>query len=114
MIEVIRWTPVDRGSLVGYADLYVEKMGLEIYGCSLLEKNGSKWLNMPSKEYTNAQGEKKYSSVVRFRSKEHAEAFEKAARLAIGEKIAELEAELLKNSHGASEYAPELEEGLPF
>lgn len=89
-IECIKWTAVNKGSLVGYADLYVAKTGLEIYGCSMHQKDGRRWINFPSKEYTDSKtGEKKYSFIVRFREKGHMEAFTQKAKEAIEKKAAE-------------------------
>ena len=79
----MKYTPINKGSLLGYADLYVHKMGLEIYGCSLHEKNGHKWLNFPSREYINDAGEKKYASIIKFKEKSHMEMFQKLAITAI-------------------------------
>lgn len=89
-IECIRYTPVNKGSLVGYADLYVVKWDFEIFGCQLYQKDGKRWVNFPSKEYQDKQtGEKKYSFVNRFRNKNNFEAFTKSAKEAIEKKAAE-------------------------
>ena len=89
-VECMNYKPVNKGSLLGYADLFVPKTGLEIYGCSLHQKEGRRWVNFPSKEYTDSKtGEKKYASIVRFREKAHMEAFIKVAKEAIEKKCAE-------------------------
>ena len=82
-IECLRYKSYTKGSLQGFADLYIPKTGLEIYGCSIHQKDGRKWLNMPSKEYQNDDGETKWSHCVRFRERAHMDAFSKLALKAI-------------------------------
>jgi hypothetical protein len=85
MIEVIKFKSHKNGCLLGFADIFVKKMGLEINGVTIAEKNGKKWVNMPSKEYTNEQGEKKYAPIIRFRDKDVQERFCKTVLEAIVE-----------------------------
>lgn len=87
-IECMRFTPVNRGALVGFADIYIAKMDLEIYGCQFCNKNGKRWLSMPQREYMK-DGEKKYLSIVRFKDKSKQDAFAEAAIKAIEKKIVE-------------------------
>ena len=104
-IECIRYKPINKGTLLGYVDLHIFKTGLEIYDCSFHQKEGRRWINFPSREYTDEKGEKKYFSVVRFRDKSLMEEFSKAAKEAIEKKCAEQ-----SNSH-----QPDfLNEELPF
>lgn len=83
MIECLKYKTINKGSLLGYADLFVPKMGLEIFGCSLHQKDGRRWINLPSREYTDDKGEKKFFSIIRFRNKTHMEEFSKQAKEAI-------------------------------
>ena len=104
-IECIRYMPVNKGSLVGYADIYVVKWDWEIYGCTLHQKDGKRWVNLPQKEYQDKQtGEKKYSFINRFRNKNNLEAFQKAVKDAIDKKAAE-------SNYGSQETQ---QEELPF
>lgn len=89
MIECIKFKSVVKGSLMGYADFYVPKMGIEIYGCSLHRKDGRRWINLPSKEYKNELGETKYAPVVRFKEKEHLNLFSEECKKAIDKKCME-------------------------
>lgn len=88
-IECINYKPVNKGSLLGYADLLLVKSGMELYGCSVHMKDGRRWVNMPSREYTNKEGEKKYMSIVRFRDAERMKAFSSEAMKAIELKTGE-------------------------
>ncbi len=82
-IECINYRPVNKGALLGFADFYIPKMGLEIFNCSLFQKDGRRWLSFPAKEHVDKEGAKKYTPLVRFRNKDHMEAFNKAANEAI-------------------------------
>ena len=82
MIECTRFVTLQKGSLQGFADLYVPKWGIEIKGCSLFMKNGKRWVSMPSREY-EVDGEKKYAPIVAFRNKAHMDAFSEQAKDAI-------------------------------
>lgn len=86
MIECLKYKPVNKGTLLGYADLFVPKMGIEIFGCSLHQKDGRRWINLPSREYTDNKGEKKFFSIIRFPNKAHMEEFSKQAKEAIERK----------------------------
>lgn len=83
MIECTKFKPFQKGYLQGFADIHLPKWGIEICGCSLYEKDGKRWVNVPGKEYTNAQGEKKYSPFLRFKQKEHWELFCQRSKEAI-------------------------------
>lgn len=108
-IECMEYRGYVKGSLQGFANLWIPKMGIEIYGCSLHMKDGRRWLNLPSKEYQDSSGEMKYSSVIRFRNKEHYTLFCERAKAAVDEWIR-------KNAPtNEPEEAPLMEEeGLPF
>ena len=89
-VECMRYKSVHKGTLLGYADLYIPKTGLEIYGCSLYQKDGKRWINFPSKEYQDEVGQKKFAPMLRFRDKAHMEGFTKIAKEAIEKKCAEM------------------------
>jgi hypothetical protein len=82
-IECLEFRSYVKGSMLGFANFYVPKMGLEIYGCSLWQKDGSRWVNLPSREYKDKEGNTKFSPALRFRDKEHYEGFINAAKEAI-------------------------------
>jgi hypothetical protein len=106
-IECTKFTPLNKGVLVGFADLYVAKMDLEIYGCQFCNKDGRRWLNMPQKEYVK-DNEKKYLSIVRFRDKVKQDMFAEAAIKAIEKKIGEQAAAPKQHSY------EDLQGELPF
>ena len=108
-IECLDYRAHESGALKGFANFYVPKMGIEIYGCGLFQKNGRRWLSLPSRE-GEQDGEKKYFQIMRFREKSHAEAFLKACMTALDEWIQQ-------NAPPQQEYENEVDipdEGLPF
>jgi len=64
IIECIRFNSFQKGSFLGFADF--RKFEVEgakpefIPSFKLFSKDGRRWLNFPSQEYTNKDGEKKY------------------------------------------------------
>ena len=106
---------MNKGALLGFANLFVKKMGLEINGCSLFQKDGRRWITMPQREFV-VDGEKKYFPVIRFREKDHMEIFGEAAKKAIDEWC-------LSNPHDLTQNTPQVrqksfdfseDEGVPF
>jgi len=87
MIECRKFKSYEKGSLLGFADLYFSNWGIEVLGCSVYQKNGHMWVNLPSKEFKNEAGETKYTSVIKFSSKNQKIAFEEQATQAVKEKM---------------------------
>lgn len=83
MIECINFKSYKEGCLQGFADFYISKWKAEIYGCKLYSKDGRRWVTLPSKEYINDEGEKKYSYIFRFRESKDFKVFMEHAKLAI-------------------------------
>ena len=83
MIVCLRYKHMGKGSLLGFADIFVEKWGLEIYNLSIFQKDGARWVNFPSREYTDAEGKKKFASYLRLNDKEKYDAFCEATKTAI-------------------------------
>ena len=116
-IECIRFKKYETGVLLGFCDLWVEKWGIEIRGCSVCTKNGHRWINLPSKEFQDDQGNKKWQNLVHFRDKSFAERFGAASLQAVDKWI---------QDHPEQEQHPDLAEpkrvtapednggGLPF
>jgi hypothetical protein len=89
MIECLRFFSFEKENLLGFADLFVEKWGVEIRGCTLNIKEGKRWVNLPSNEYITPLGETKYSSIISFRDKKHYTTFCQEAKKAIDKWIEE-------------------------
>lgn len=82
-VECFGFKSYQKGSLVGFADLYIPDKDLEIKGCSVFMKDGRRWISFPSKKYTNKEGEEKNAPHVSFREKSNSYAFSEKAIKAI-------------------------------
>lgn len=86
----MRFKSIAKGSLLGFADVYIPKWGIEIFGISLHMKDGKRWVNFPSKDMKNDAGETKYFPHLRFREKAHMEEFSKRVKEAIEKHCGEM------------------------
>jgi len=83
MIECTRYKENNKGAVLGFADFYLPAWGIEINGCSLCQNEKGRWVNLPSKMYTNSEGEKKFAPYIRFKKKEDWERFCNEAKEAV-------------------------------
>lgn len=81
-IKCIKFKSYQKGCLLGFATLYVENIKMEIRGCTLNQKDGKRWVSMPSTPYQK-DGETKYQSINYFPEKGDSEQFSEAAKRAI-------------------------------
>jgi len=82
-VEIINYKEMNKGHMVGFVDVYLPRSGLEIHNLTYFRKDGKEWISMPSKEYTDKEGQKKYMQQVRFRDRNHGDAFGRAVIEAI-------------------------------
>jgi hypothetical protein len=64
-----------KNSLVGCFDLQMPS-GMIVRGAMLFEKNGRRWVNFPSKEWTKPDGTKSYSPLIEFADRSIADKFQ--------------------------------------
>jgi len=88
MIEITRWTPHKSLYLLGFADIYLTDVGIEINGLKYYTNNGKFWASFPSKEYEE-DGEKKHSYIVDVREETKRKSFLDEVVKAIQEKFPE-------------------------
>lgn len=79
----MRFKRLNKGNLQGFADIYVDKWDLELFGLALYMKDGKRWVSFPSREYHTQEGEKKYLNHYRFRDKENYNRFQEGCKAAI-------------------------------
>jgi hypothetical protein len=63
-LEITKFRAVDKNTLRGFLSVRMGNMGLEIRDIAVHEKNGSRWLQMPSRPYTDNQGATKYAFIL--------------------------------------------------
>jgi len=83
MIECTKFKEYENGFLKGFADFYIDKWGVEINGCSVFEKDGRGWINLPAKEYLNDAGEKKFAPFLWFRDDKLKKVFDENMLIAL-------------------------------
>jgi hypothetical protein len=92
-VECIGYRSNPSGMLQGFADLRVERMGIEFYGCGVFMKDGKRWVSMPQREYTDQEtGEKKYTATMRFIDRDVSNRFSDVALEALDKYCAEQQA----------------------
>lgn len=67
MIEISNIMEVRKGSLLATCDVYIQPWDLELCEVKIFEKGQNRWLGMPSREFTNPAGEKKYVELINFK-----------------------------------------------
>jgi hypothetical protein len=63
-IEIIKFRQVSKKTLRGFLSVRMTGVGLEIRDISLHEKDGRKWLAMPSRPYEDSEGNRKYAFIL--------------------------------------------------
>lgn len=83
MITCLKYRKAERGALVAFVDLFVDKWGLIVKNCTLHKKDGKRWINFPKNVYYDIGGEKRYQPILIFKDKKHYELFSKKAKEAV-------------------------------
>jgi hypothetical protein len=78
MIKILKYTPYDKPPIQGFIDISIDAWHLEIRGISLVMKDGKRWFNLPSKEYTKEDGSLGYAPIMKFTSSQVADRFKVA------------------------------------
>ena len=68
-IEIVDFRPMDKNTLRGFVTIRMTQIGLEIRDVALHEKNGQRWIQLPSRPYTGRDGTTKYSYILDFYDK---------------------------------------------
>lgn len=105
MFKCISYTPVNKSTCLGVATIEVPRWGVEISGISLHQKDGKRWVNLPSRikeeETVDENGEKKivkkYYQYLRFPVKEHKNKFCEMVKQAIDTHAAAMNAMPIQN-----------------
>ena len=82
-IEIVNFRKYEKNTLKGFFTARLPNIGLEIRDCTLHSKNGERWIGLPSKPY-DANGETKYSYIVKFYEKDKWELFQTEVLKALG------------------------------
>jgi hypothetical protein len=77
MITVSNPRKINKGALIGFLDVALPS-GMKLNGCTLLEKDGKRWIGLPSKEWTKTDGSKSYVPIVEIPDREARDKFNAA------------------------------------
>jgi hypothetical protein len=82
-VIIIRgWKPYRLGTLAGYLDIELPG-GLVIHGCALLEKDGDRWISLPSKQRRTGVGAITWVPTVSFPDRATRDEFQSLALAAL-------------------------------
>src|SRR5258707_9408450 len=70
---------IRKNTLIATADLTIPRWRLVIRGAMWFEKNGKEWIALPSREWVDQNGDKKYATIIEFSDRETADRFQIAA-----------------------------------
>lgn len=85
-ISCTRFKPYQKNTLLGFATIFIDTIGMEINSISVHQKGNEKWLSFPSRESID-NGEKKYWPYIYFPEMANKTDFTREAMKAIDEKI---------------------------
>ena len=77
-IEIVSFRKFEKNSLIGFCTVKMTTIGLEIRDCAVQQKDGKKWVNLPSKPYEKEDGTTGYSYIIKFTDKDRYFQFQKA------------------------------------
>lgn len=87
-IQIADWRPHEKNTRKGFFTAILPS-GLVLHDLMLHERNGSRWIAFPAKEWVNAAGEKQFSRFVAFASRDVADKFRDAILAALDRHLAE-------------------------
>lgn len=68
MLTVKNINPIGKGNLLATCDVHIKPWQMTLCEVKIFEKGATRWVGMPSKEFTNEVGEKKYRELMEFDS----------------------------------------------
>lgn len=83
MIEISKYTPINKGAILGKFDIVVPKWGgFYIREILLMQKGQARWISLPSKQY-ESEGEKKFYSLNGFQEDKILKSFQEQVMKAL-------------------------------
>jgi hypothetical protein len=90
-IAIIDWRPLERGTLLGFCRVKIERWHLTIDGIAIHARDGRRWAQLPSKPMLNSNrelerepdGKPRYAKILWFDDRETADRFSAAVVSAV-------------------------------
>lgn len=89
-IQIDGWKSHEKNTLKGFFSATLPS-GLVFHDLMLHEKNGSRWISFPAREWTDQNGTKQYVRFIEFRDRETGNRFRDEMLAALDEHLAEAE-----------------------
>jgi hypothetical protein len=77
MVTTSNARKINKGALIGFFDVELPS-GMKLNSCTLLEKDGKRWIGLPSREWVKADGTKSYVPIVEIPDRDAREKFTNA------------------------------------
>jgi hypothetical protein len=87
-IVVSDWKPRVQNTLRGFLSVNLPS-GMVIHNLTVHEKDGSRWVGLPAREWTDSQGQKQYAKLIEFSDKATANRFKDAVLHALDQYLEE-------------------------
>jgi hypothetical protein len=112
MIRCTKFTPLEKGALRGFADIALDS-GMVIHDVMLLESNGKRWVNLPSKPQLDKDknprmgdnGKPLYTPIISIPDRDRRELFNNTALNAI---------DAFRGETAPASKASDLNDSIPF
>ena len=88
-IKVVKFQEYRKNTLMGFFDVQLDNVGLEIRGCTVHQKGKSRWVGLPAKPYEDEDGTKKWSRIIDFYDEGRGKQFQKAVLQALDAYLAD-------------------------
>lgn len=66
MLEVKNIQPINKGSMLAKCDVHIKPWRMTLCEVKIFEKGAARWIGLPSREFINDMGEKKYIELIHF------------------------------------------------
>lgn len=77
-MEILNLSIINKGALKAKFDVNIGQWGLTIKQCTYFDNGTKRWVNLPTREYTDQDGTKKHIMLVRFNTQELQDRFSKS------------------------------------
>ena len=87
-IQISNWRPRTKNTLRGFFSVTLPS-GMILHDLMLCEKGDSRWINLPTREYKDTQGQRSFANIIEFADEELYNRFRNAVMAALDRYFAE-------------------------
>ncbi len=77
-MKIVKFKKYRKNTLMGFFDVQLENIGLEIRDCTVHQQGKSRWVGLPAKSYKDENGDQKWSRIIDFYDEGRGKQFQKA------------------------------------